>query len=316
MAIVTNGHTHLELGWMSGHCPAVTGQSFVSWANRLVSRRFDADDSREQVTDAAIEDGILELMAAGMTHVGDVSATGRSIGPLLASGLKGIVYVEVLGLDAVTAQTRFDRARAIIDQWRPQARDDFQIGLSIHAPYSVIPGLWEMALNYARREALPLCIHVAESAAEFDFWTRDTGPLVDEYYLALDLLPPKAPLITPVQYLEDIGALDLKPLLVHGIHVTAADIMRIAEHECAVVHCPRSNLRLQCGRMPLEAYLTAGVPVYLGTDSRASSPSLDVHDDLEVAMGLHYGRVAPEAIAALLHQPLPLAHNDVEADSV
>ena len=315
MAIVTNGHTHLELGWMSDDCPDVTGQPFVNWVNRLVSRRFDADDSREQVTDAAIEDGIFELISAGTTHVGDVSATGRSIGPLLASGLKGIVYVEVIGLDTRMAQTRFERARGIIEQWRPQARDDFQIGLSIHAPYSVMPSLWETGLDYARREALPLCIHVAESAAEYDFWTRDTGPLVDEYYLALDLLPPKAPLVSPIQYLEDIGALDLRPLLVHGIHVTAADIMRIAEHECSVVHCPRSNLRLQCGRMPLEAYLTAGVPVYLGTDSRASSPSLDVHDDLEVAMGLHYGKVAPESLAALIHRPLPFVDDDEDDDA-
>lgn len=315
MTIVTNGHTHLELGWMSNDCPDVTGQPFVHWVNRLVSRRFDADEDRERVTDAAIEDGILELMAAGTTHVGDISATGRSIGPLLASGLKGIVYVEVLGLDAQTAQTRFERARSIIDQWRPRERDAFKIGLSIHAPYSVMPELWQTALDYARREALPVCIHAAESAAEFDFWTRDSGPLVDEYYLALDQIPPKSPLVTPIQYLEDLGALDLNPLLVHGIHVTAADIMRIAAHECSVVHCPRSNLRLQCGRMPLEAYLTAGVPVYLGTDSRASAPSLDVHDDLEVAMGLHYGKVAPEAIAALIHQPLPLIPEEDETDS-
>jgi len=312
MAIVTNGHTHLELGWMSDHCPDVTGQPFVNWMNRLLAREFPAGESPDAVTDAAIEDGILELLSAGTTHVGDISATGRSIEPLLASGLQGVVYVEVLGLDPAMAQQRFARARAIIERWRPQERNGLRIGLSIHAPYTVLPGLWDTALDYVRREDLPLCIHVAESAAEYDFWKHDTGPLVDEYYLANDLLPPPAPLVSPIEYLEDIGALALKPLLVHAVHVTAADIMRIAGHECSVVHCPRSNLRLQCGRMPLEAYLTAGVPVYLGTDSRASSPSLDVHDDLEVAMGLHYGKVAPEAIAALIRQPLPLAPDDAE----
>jgi len=72
-----------------------------------------------------------------------------------------------------------------------------------------------------------------------------------------------------------------------------------------VVHCPRSNLRLRCGRMPLEQYLAQGVPVYLGTDSLSSSPSLDVFDELEVAAALHHDSVEPEAIERLIHQPMP-----------
>ena len=305
MTMITNAHTHLELGWMADLCPPVSGQSFVDWINRVLTRRFDAGESPEAIIDAAVEDGILELLSAGVTHVGDVTATGRSIGPLLASGLKGVVYVEVVGLDPQMTDQRFDRARAIIERSRPHERDDLRIGLSILAPYTVMPELWERALNYARAEALPLCIHVAESAAEYDFWTRDTGPLVDAYYLANGLLLLKAPLVTPVQYLADIGALDLKPLLVHAVHVTMADIMTLADHECSVVHCPRSNLRLRCGRMPVEALLSAGVPVYLGSESRAAAPSLDVRADLEVAVGLHHGKVAPEALEALLYQPLP-----------
>jgi cytosine/adenosine deaminase-related metal-dependent hydrolase len=57
--------------------------------------------------------------------------------------------------------------------------------------------------------------------------------------------------------------------------------------------------------MPLEKYLAQGVPVYLGTDSLSSSPSLDVLDELEVAAALHYGKVQPEIIERLIHQPLP-----------
>jgi len=92
---------------------------------------------------------------------------------------------------------------------------------------------------------------------------------------------------------------------VHTIHVAQEDVLRIAANDCSVVHCPRSNLRLQCGRMPLEAFLAAGVPVYLGTDSRASCPSLDIRDELEVAVALHHGKVSPEAIEAMLRRPLP-----------
>jgi cytosine/adenosine deaminase-related metal-dependent hydrolase len=111
---------------------------------------------------------------------------------------------------------------------------------------------------------------------------------------------------TPIKYLEDLGALDLKPLLIHGVEVDEDDICRIKVSGSSVVHCPRSNHRLRCRRMPLEDYLAQGVPVYLGTDSLASSPSLNVWDDVEFAAKLHEGKVPREAIEKLARQPLTL----------
>ena len=68
--------------------------------------------------------------------------------------------------------------------------------------------------------------------------------------------------------------------------------------------------------MPLDAFLIAGVPVYVGTDSRASAPSLDVRDELDVAVALHHGRVPPEAVAALAARPWPPEPDeDIELES-
>jgi 5-methylthioadenosine/S-adenosylhomocysteine deaminase len=254
----------------------------------------------------AVEAGIAALIEAGTTVVGDVSATGASVGPLLESGLAGVVYIEVLGLYAEQADRCLNGVRYLIDEWRPKERNGMRLGLSIHAPYSTHPALWRKALDYARQEALPLCIHIAESSAEYEYLTQGTGPFADEYYPGLGMPAVTPPRTTPIRYLEDLGALDLKPLLVHAIHVDDDDIQRIKASGASVVHCPRSNLRLRCGRIPLEKYLAHGVPVYLGTDSLSSSPSLNIFDELEVAVALHHDRVQPEAIEALLRQPLPV----------
>jgi aminodeoxyfutalosine deaminase len=312
MPNLTNAHTHLELNWLADYCPPVSGVSFFPWIVGLIERGRGMGDRREKVNEASIEDGLLELLSAGTTHVGDITLSGLSIGPLLSSGLKGIVYVEVLGLYEDRVDDYLSRARAIIERWRPQERNGMQVGITIHTPYSVHPKLWEKALDYARREALPLCIHAAEHPAEFDYLMHGTGPIVDEYYAALEMPPVPPPHTTPIRYLEDIGALALKPLLVHTVQVSEDDIMRIAANECSVVHCPRSNLRLQCGRMPLEAFLNAGVPVYLGTDSRASSPSLDVRAEVEVAAALHYGRVPADVIEKLAQQPFPPEPEEID----
>ena len=303
---ITNAHTHLEGGWLAPYRPDVTGAPFVDWIVDIVKRGKKLSDPGREITyDAAIEAGIAALIDSGATAVGDISKTGRSIGPLLKSGLQGVVYVEVLGTDPAQADERLDRARKMIEAWRPQEANGMRIGLSIHTPYSTHLDLWKKALDYARRENLPLCIHVAESPAEHEYLLQGTGPFAETYYKAFDMPAVPSPKQTPVAYLEDLGALALKPLLVHAIHVSDDDLRKIKLSGSSVVHCPRSNLRLQCGRMPLEKYLAQEIPVYLGTDGLGSAPSLDVFDEVEFAIGLHHGTVRPEAIAALVHQRLP-----------
>ncbi|MBZ0277227.1 MAG: anti-sigma factor antagonist [Anaerolineae bacterium] len=304
---VVNAHTHLELSWLAEYLPPITGSSFVDWMGGLVEHILRMRQGKwEPVYRQAVEAGIEALIASGTTVVGDISSTGMSIEPLLESGLRGIVFVEILGFTPDHATRQLAWARGLIEKWRPHERNGMRIGLGLHAPYSVHPELWKNALDYARAEALPLTIHVAESLAEYAYLTQGRGDFVDEYYTRLDAPTIPPPGVSPVRYLEDIGALALKPLLAHAIQVDADDIRRIRDSGAAVVHCPRSNLRLQCGKMPLVDYLAAGVPVYLGTDSLASSPSLNVFDEAETAAALHYGEVTAAEIEALLHQPLPV----------
>jgi cytosine/adenosine deaminase-related metal-dependent hydrolase len=207
-----------------------------------------------------------------------------------------------VGLYAEQADRALAGARYLIDEWRPKERNGMRLGLTLHTAYTVHPALWKKGLDYARREALPLCIHVAESQAEYDYLTHNKGAMAEQREMTGVAFP--TPMKTPIKYLEDLGALNSKPLLIHGVEVDDDDIRRIKNSGSSVVHCPRSNHRLHCRRMPLESYLAQGVPVYLGTDSLASSPSLNVWDDVEFAVKLHEGKVPREAIENLARQPL------------
>jgi cytosine/adenosine deaminase-related metal-dependent hydrolase len=299
----TNAHTHLELTWAKACLPPITGDSFTNWIIGTFGGAVRTlGDQRMAAYRKAAEDGIQMLIDAGITEVGDISTSGMSIEPLLDSGLKGIVYVEVIGVTKAMGDEYMTRAIALIEQYRPLERNGMRIGLTLHTPYSVTPPTWERGLEYARQEALPLCIHAAESTEEHEWFMHGRGVFTETFARAgADFASPG---MSPIRYLDETGALALKPLLAHVVQVDEDDIARIARSGSAVVHCPRSNIRLRCGRMPLERFLAAGVNVYLGTDSLASSPSLDVRDEIEFAAALHWDKVSPQEIEALAQKTL------------
>lgn len=304
MAILTNAHTHLELSGLGHLCPLAPVE-FTAWLTKIVLSSVWRSPRHFQ---AAIEKGIRALVDCGVTHVGDISRTGLSIEPLLASGLHGVVWLEVFGLAPDEAQRRLEYAKKTIREARADPRHGpMRVGLAVHAPYSCHPELLRQSAAWCRTEAVPLTLHAAESPAELELFTAGAGPMRSGPIARLQRLrgyPPPVPKMRPVEYLETLDVLEAKPLLVHMVQVTGEEIRTVANAGCSVVHCPRSNHALSCGRMPLERYLDAGVTVYLGTDSRASSPSLDVREEAAFARGLHAGHVAPDAIEALLHAAL------------
>ncbi len=305
MQCVTNAHTHLELTTLIRLCPKHP-TAFLPWLARVGWTIGHL--SRNEVL-SGIAQGIAELKACGTTHVGDITYTWLSVEPLLVSGLHGVVYLEVLGLDRERALERLRDAQSAIDKAR--RHPDYgamQVGLSLHAPYSCHPDLLRIGAQWCRTEGVPLCIHVAESSFETEWLLHGafsgTGRIFTPLVRAMGTMPASVPRQRPLSYLATLGVLEAHPLLVHAVHVTEEEIALIAAAHCAVVHCPRSNHLLGCGRMPLEHYLRADVPVYLGTDSRASSPDLNVNAEAQFACQLHQGYVPTECILALIHRPL------------
>lgn len=304
---LTNAHTHLELTGVSNLCPSEP-VPFLSWLRRMSWNRYRLLPTRLV---HGVREGIREMKRCGTTQVADVSATGASVALLMKSGLEGVVYMEVLGLEPKKALRRLEQIQTYILHLRKHpGHGTMRVGLFLHAPYSCHPELLRKGATWCRWKGVPLGLHVAESPEETEFLLTGQVPSASSLFKFIAKLrrswPAQFPGMRPIPYLDSLGVLDARPTLVHAVNVTDEEIELIARKGCAVVHCPRSNHLLSCGRMPLEKFLQAGVAVRLGTDSLASSPDLDIRNEAAFAKNLHQGLVDPEAIEQMIHQPLEI----------
>jgi cytosine/adenosine deaminase-related metal-dependent hydrolase len=159
-------------------------------------------------------------------------------------------------------------------------------GLSPHTPYTIgeehLPGIRETAATHA----LPLAIHLSESAAETDFIFETSGPLATDFYPFVGwesyLPPPRR--CSSTTLLDRHGLLTPATLAINCVHLNLDDARILKERGVSIALCPRSNERLDVGLAPVSLFRKLGIPLALGTDSLASNDSLSLWDEMRFAL--------------------------------
>jgi cytosine/adenosine deaminase-related metal-dependent hydrolase len=278
---LVNAHTHLEYAVYAGFGD---GLAFIPWLGLHIERKRRL----EQGDAAAIARlGAAECLRSGIATLGDASFTGAAAHACAELGLRAIVYLEVFGADVQGARERFEELRA---HAAAAVSERVTLGVSPHAPYTVsLPVYAAMA-----ELGLPVATHLAESEAEEEWLVHGSGPIAayDE-----ELPPPGGD--TGIRLLARSGLLGPGVVAAHCVTADAEEIDLLAENDVAVAHCPRSNALLGCGVAPLAELLAAGVRVGLGTDSPASTPSLDMFEEMRAAISAARARERrPDALSA------------------
>jgi cytosine/adenosine deaminase-related metal-dependent hydrolase len=284
---LVNAHSHLEYAVYAGFGD---GEPFGGWLATHILRKRALD--REAMLGIARR-GAADSLAAGITTTADYSYSGVAVTAAADLGLRAIVYLEVFAADPAVAQSQFDETRAGVDE-----SELVRIGVSPHAPYTCSVEVYRWALSLG----IPVGTHLAESANEQLWLEHGTGPMAVN---AAVLVAPTGK--RAAETLVDVLSPEL--LCAHCVEVTPAEVALLAARDVPVAHCPRSNAMLGCGIAPLTDLRAAGVRVGLGTDSPASTPSIDPWEELRTAVYLARAREArPDALSA--HEALGLATID------
>lgn len=146
---------------------------------------------------------------------------------------------------------------------------------------------------------LPFSIHLSESEAEMEFITTATGAWAN--FLSgrgIDFSEWGLPAASPVSYLDRIGILDDKTLVVHLLCALKKDFDLLAKRGGTVCVCPRSNKNLH-GKLPdLPGMMQAGLRICLGTDSLASVSSLSLWEEMKL-LAIRFPMIPPAEIWAM-----------------
>ncbi|HKC41476.1 MAG TPA: amidohydrolase family protein [Gemmatimonadales bacterium] len=270
-----NCHTHLELTHLAGQN---SEPDFAKWIRGV---RALKDATSPEGFDAAAVAGVKDCWSRGVTCVAETGSTGAVMRALHDLGGRGIVYQEVFGPDRSQLATSMAELESAVSELRGLVTPHVRLGVSPHAPYTVSAPLYEAVAGFARRERLPVAVHLAESKEETQFVRDGTGPFADAWRARGIAVEPRN--CSPVAYLMQRGVVQRETLCIHCVQVDTSDVEILAAGGVAIAHCPRSNRAHRHGTAPLGAFRTAGLRVGLGTDSVVSVGDLDLWADAAAA---------------------------------
>jgi len=285
---LVNAHAHLQYtAYADMYAPDV---DFFAWIARFPVRNRDTPEPAWAESARA---GVAELLRTGTTCVADITVQRAAIEAVADAGLAGVSYVEVVGADAASWPDH--RARLLATLSTADGRR--AVGVSPHAPYTLSSQVFGDCVALARERRLRLHPHVAESSYETEFVAAGTGAFAEanrRWGLDMELMR-KPGRQSPVGYVDGLAGLGPDVHVAHGVRVSAVDRARLRERGTVVALCARSNATLGCGAPPVAAYRAEGNAVAVGTDSRASVPSLDLLAELGLLREIALGQGSPEA---------------------
>lgn len=263
---VVNAHTHLDLTTL----PYFRG-TYAGFIKHVINH--GALRNKE-----AVQHGLRELEALGVGGFGDIVYRPQVLAWLLEhSPLPGVAYLEVINRDPTQAEASASRVAGLLSRWQ-RLGSRVKVGISPHTPYNVSAELLRKLVEIARLEGFPVQMHVAESPEETRLMTQSSGAL-QEIPLQYGFPAYQGPGTTPVRYLAELGVLGPHLTIVHGVQVDEEEVQMLAQSGTRIISCPRSNSGLGCGALPWDLYLKHRLEPALGTDSRGSSPDLDVRNE-------------------------------------
>ena len=264
---LVNCHTHLPMSMFRGLADDLP---LDEWLNEHIfpaEARHVNPDSVKRFSAHSVK----EMLLSGTTCCCDGYFLEQSVaGAVLESGIRAVLGHGVIDFPAPGVPDPADNVDTAVRFARNLAGRSSRVYPSIfcHSPYTCSEKTLVKAKEAADELGILFQVHAAETEQEH-------------------ILGGKNPERSVIAYLDRIGVLDEKTLLVHAVWVDDTDLKIIRDRGCPVAHCAQSNMKLASGIAPVPRMLETGITVGMGTDGCASNNNLDLLEEMDTAAKLH-----------------------------
>lgn len=272
-----NAHSHLEYRGLLGFSKE---REYGPWIRAITEAKL------AQTLDHVAEDARLaaqENWDAGVRLIGEHSDRPVARQAVDAVGLDAVIFQEV-----ITFNEQLDPAAKLADiAQKARAQNATP---SPHALHTVDDATLRSLTG-------SVSVHIAETAAETEFFREGTGPIAAMYERSG--FAPRRTGRTVFEEARAVGLVRPGVQFVHGCDLAPSDLALMATEGVFLAHCPRSNQFLNCPPAPIREALDAGVVVGLGLDSVASSGPIDMFAEMRAALAVSHLRgrhVQPEEV--------------------
>ena len=227
---LVNAHGHSAMSLLRGYADDLALRPWLEkhiWPAeaRHVSEEFVGDGTRLAMA---------EMIASGTTCFADMYFFDEAIAEAVRdAGMRCQIGFTVLDFPTAYGKGADDyihKGLRLNDKYSGHSL--INVACAPHAPYSVSDSAMQIISTYANELDLPIHIHCHETAGE-------VSESIDQYGCR------------PLQRLRDLGLLLPQTQLVHMTQINHEDIQMVQDHNCHVVHCPESNLKLASGFCPV-----------------------------------------------------------------
>jgi cytosine/adenosine deaminase-related metal-dependent hydrolase len=206
---------------------------------------------------ASAQMAALESIRNGVTYIFDHHSSQNEISGSLSTiknvlhefGLRGVLCFE--STDRNGSELALNGLNENKNFFTSQLNGDFHGMLGLHASFTLSDDLLLEARDLQKHYELGIHIHVAEDDSDNKLSVEFTGK-------------------RPIRRLTQYKLINSKSILVHGVHLTGKDFIKISETEGALAFCPDSNLNNSVG-LPQFGDIPNNIPFLAGTDGMHSN---------------------------------------------
>jgi len=271
-----NAHVHLEF---SANKTSLRYGKFLPWLYSVIENR---DDLISGCSQECMKKAIDSMLKSGITSFGAISSHGMDLEAAANAKQNVIFFNEIIGSQATMADALFNDFQSRLKASELVNREGFYPAIAIHSPYSVHPALIKKGIELAKLRNYPLSAHYMESIAERE-WLDDNKGEFKPFFN--DFLKQDYAVNGSKDFLELFK--DTPTLFTHVIHADEDEYKELKNSGHTIIHCPISNRLLGNGALNLDEIEAHDIKWICGTDGLSSNYSLNLFEELKIALFMH-----------------------------